>query len=184
MSDWFETLDGLHDRLWQRLGRGVADRHAPARQPTFATVRDGWPEARTVVLRAARREEATLEVYTDIHSDKIASLRQTPRAALHVWEDKQRLQIRLACEVTILTGETVRDRWDPIPEAGRDSYGETPPPGTPIDAALDYRKEPDFAAFAVLSCAVQWIDLVHLGEDHRRAQYRREDGWRGQWCAP
>ena len=184
MSDWFETLDGLHDRMWQRLGRGVADRHAPARQPTFATVRDGWSETRTVVLRAARRENATLEVYTDATSDKIASLAQTPRAALHVWEDKQRLQIRLACEVTILTGEAVRDRWDAIPEAGRDSYGITPAPGTPIDDGLAYDKTPDFGAFAVLSCAIHHIDLVHLGERHRRAGYRREDGWRGQWRAP
>ncbi|SEP63345.1 Pyridoxamine 5'-phosphate oxidase [Loktanella sp. DSM 29012] len=186
MSEWFETLDGLHDRMWQRLSRGVADRKSPARQPTFATVSaDGWPEARTVVLRTAQRDTATVEVYTDLHSDKITSLRTTPRAALHIWEDKQHLQIRLQCAVTILTGDAVRDRWNPIPERGRMSYGVTPAPGTPLgDDALAYDKDPDFATFAVLSCAIQRIDLVHLGDDHRRAAYARADGWQGQWLSP
>lgn len=184
MSEWFETLDGLHDRMWQRLSRGVADHKSPSRQPTLATVRDGWPEARTVVLRAANRDTATLEVYTDLQSDKIASLRDAPRGALHVWEDKQRLQIRLQCAVTILTGDAVRDRWDRMPNTGRLSYGVTPQPGAPLADALAYDKAPDFERFAVLRCAIQTIDLVHLGDDHRRAAYARADGWQGQWLSP
>ncbi|RYH04059.1 pyridoxamine 5'-phosphate oxidase [Salipiger sp. IMCC34102] len=184
MSEWFETLDGLHDRMWQRLSRGVADAKSPSRQPTFATMRDGWPEARTVVLRAATRETATLEVYTDLRSDKIESLRATPRAALHVWEDKQRLQIRLQAQVEILSGDTVADRWEKIGAGGRQSYGKRPDPGTQLDSALDYEITASFDAFAVLSCRIEAIDLTHLGDDHRRATYRRDADWRGQWRSP
>ena len=39
------------------------------------------PEARTVVLRAADSTSAALEIYTDLQSDKIASLRATPKAS-------------------------------------------------------------------------------------------------------
>ena len=184
MSKWFETLDGLHDRMWQRLSRGVADAKSPSRQPTLATVRDGWPEARTVVLRRAEREAATLEVYTDLTSDKVESLRATPRAALHIWEDKQRLQIRLQAQVEILSGDVVRDRWAKIGEGGRQSYGKIPTPGTALTDALDYEVTASFDAFAVLSCRIEAIDLVHLGDDHRRASYARADGWRGQWRSP
>jgi hypothetical protein len=59
-----------------------------------------------------------------------------------------------------------------------------PAPGTPIAAALDYRKTPDPAAFAVLRCTVQTIDAVHLGPNHRRARFDAADGWHGQWLAP
>mgnify|MGYP001297562705 CR=1 FL=1 len=81
MSEWFESLDGIFAQLWTGLEQGVADRNAPARHPTIATVSvDGWPETRMVVLRAATRETGGLEVHTDITSAKVASLRAQPRA--------------------------------------------------------------------------------------------------------
>ncbi len=185
MSDWYNTLAGLHAQVWQRLGRGVADRNAPARQPTFATISpDGWPEARTVVLRRAVPSQALLEVYTDSRSDKIASLEKSPRAALHIWEPKLNLQMRIQAEVTLLKGISTADRWSPLPDVARLSYGATPPPGTPIDAALAYEKVPDQNRFAVLALTVTHIDVVHLGDQHRRAAYTAADGWAGQWLVP
>ena len=185
MSEWFETLAGLHDQVWQRLGRGVADRRAPGRQPTLATVSaDGWPEARTVVLRRAERSAALLEVYTDSMSDKIASLSHAPRAALHVWEPKLDFQMRLQADVTLLQGDAVANRWESVPDIARLSYGVTPPPGAPIAAALDYDKTPDQSRFCVLSLTLTHIDVVHLGDAHRRAAFRADDGWAGQWLVP
>ena len=35
---WAANLDTLYAQVWARLVRGVGDRHAPARHPTFATV--------------------------------------------------------------------------------------------------------------------------------------------------
>ena len=185
MNDWFETLEGLHAQVWQRLSRGVADRRAPARQPTLATVSmTGWPEARTVVLRRAVPSEARLEVYTDSASDKIASLSASPRAALHVWEPKLDFQMRLQANVTLLQGDTVADRWQPLPAVARLSYGVQPSPGTPIANALDYEKTPDQSRFCVLSLSLTHIDVVHLGDRHRRAAFVATDGWAGQWLVP
>ncbi len=185
MSEWFETLEGVLGQVWSRLSRGVADRRALARHPTFATVSPaGWPEARTVVLRRADRAEAVLEVFTDLASGKVASLRAAPLAALHVWEPSPRLQIRVQAEVEILTGDAVAERWEGLTPEGRTSYGCVPPTGAPIAAALAYEKTSDPAAFAVLRCRAVSIDAVHLGEVHRRALYLREDGWAGEWLAP
>lgn len=185
MNDWFTTLDGLWGRMWQTLGRGVADAKHPARLPTFATVSpDGWPEARTVVLRSAERDAGVVTVQTDLTSSKIISLRKTPRAALHIWDRKQDLQIRLQAGVQIDSGAAVRAIWEKVPDLGRQSYGITPPPGTPIKDALAYQKKPDPDTFAVLTCQIMRVDLVHLGKSHRRAGYTREDAWAGQWLSP
>ena len=185
MSDWFTTQQGIWKRLWQTLGRGVADARHPARLPTFATVSpEGWPEARTVVLRSADSETAALTVHTDRQSDKIHSLKANPRAALHVWNKPDSLQIRLQAEVTILTGKDTRDLWDRIPDHARQSYGVSPPPGTPIGSDLAYSKAPDQGSFAILSCRVIQIDAVHLGDAHRRVGFRRDDNWRGEWLSP
>lgn len=185
MSDWFETLEGLHAQVWRSLSRGVSDRGAPSRQLTLATVSpDGWPEARTVVLRRAVQDQSLLEVYTDIHSDKIASLKATPRAALHIWDPDLNLQLRMRADVTLMTGDEVSDRWDALPAVGRESYGITPAPGTPVLAALDYIKSPEQSHFCVLSLRLNHIDIVHLGAAHRRATFIRSDVWQGQWVAP
>ncbi len=185
MSDWFETTEGLWTKAWSMLGRGVADARHPARRPTLATVSpDGWPEARTVVLRAADAGAGEVTVHTDLYSDKVKSLRSTPRAALHVWVPQQDLQIRLQAKVTIQSGDATRALWDRIPDHAQQSYGVTPPPGTPVETALAYVKKPDPATFAVLTCTLTDIDLVHLGADHRRVRFSRACHWQGQWLSP
>jgi len=87
-------------------------------------------------------------------------------------------------EVTILTGAAVAEAWARVPDPSRQSYGTRPAPGTPIAVALEYDKPADPASFAVLRCAVQAMDIVHLGPQHRRARFDRADGWAGQWLAP
>ncbi len=178
-------LQALLDDVWRHLARGVADRQVPARHPTFATVSpDGRPQARTVVLRAATRSSATLEVHTDTRSAKITALGGTPCAQFHIWEADARLQIRLSTRVTILTGAATADRWARVPDTARVSYGTRPAPGTPIANVYDYENPHSPECFAVLSCAIEHMDIVHLDTRHRRAAFSREDGWRGVWLAP
>lgn len=185
LHPWAESLASLHAEVWQRLGRGVADPRAPARHPTLGTIdAEGRPQMRTVVLRAAEAGAARLRIYTDSASAKVAELRATPFASLHIWEPRARLQMRLSARVDMLRGDTVRAMWDSMPEHSRLSYGCTPPPGTPIDTALAYTKAPDPAAFVVLELQLDEIEALHLGPVHRRARFLRAQGWQGQWLSP
>lgn len=180
MSEWFETLDGLHERVWARLAMGALQ----SDYVTFATVSTaGEPEARTVVLRNAAPDEGTVEVYTDLESAKVQSLRQTPRASLLIWDADLELQIRAQSVVTILTGEDVAARWDDVPDHSRFSYGITPAPGQVIPDSTAYKKEPDQSVFAVLSCRIDAFDIVHLGRPHRRASFTRGASQGGDWSA-
>ena len=137
-----------------------------------------------MVLRAADKEAGSVRVYTDAQSHKVAELRATPAAALHVWDSAAHLQIRLAASVAIRTGKDVADIWDKMPDHARLAYGSAPAPGTPVPEALGYSKTPDPHAFAVLDLTIDSMDVVHLGPDHRRAAFRRDDGWAGHWLAP
>lgn len=185
MSDWFETPQGILQAVWDTLARGVADADHVARRPTFATVSpSGWPEARTVVLRSASRDSNAVTVHTDLASDKIKSLRATPRAALHIWDADQALQIRLQAEVTIKSSTDTRALWDRIPDHAQQAYGVIPPTGTAIPSALDYIKLSDPENFAVLDCQIVHIDAVHLGAAHRRITFSRLRNWQGQWLSP
>ncbi|WP_018918664.1 pyridoxamine 5'-phosphate oxidase family protein [Vreelandella zhanjiangensis] len=182
---WAEELPLLYDHLWKCLTRGISDRDAAARHPTLATVnKSGMPQARTVVLREADQQAATLATYTDIHSDKIASLRVNPAAALHIWDAEQKLQLRVEANVTILNGDEVSERWQRIPEHARTAYSRGPAPGEPIANSLDYTKTPAENAFAVLWLDIQAIEALHLGQHHRRAIFKRANNWAGQWLVP
>lgn len=182
---WAEGLDTLYAQVWARLVRGVGDRHSPARHPTLGTVTPGgWPDLRTVVLRAADPVAGTLDIHTDLRSPKVAALRATPRAALHIWDDGAHLQSRIEVTVDILTGAAVAAIWARVPDPSRQSYGTMPAPGQPIAGALDYDKRPDAGSFAVLRCRVVAVDALHLGPQHRRARFEAADHWQGQWLAP
>ncbi len=183
--DWARSLDGLHDQVWKRLARGVADRRAPGRHPTLATVdAQGMPQARTVVLRAADREAATLRVYTDRTADKVEEVRNTPWAAIHIWDNVAHLQMRLSATVTILTGEPVLPVWSQLSDHARRCYGFQPGSGAPLADGLDYDRWPDPGAFAILQLQLEQIEALHLGHHHRRARFRRDDQWGGQWLVP
>jgi len=179
------TLTSLLDLAWTRIIRGVHDKRSPARHLTIATVApDGRPELRTVVLRAAERSAATLEMHTDTASPKVTALRANPRAEIHVWDAGQHLQMRLSGRVEVLTGAKVADRWARIPRAARQSYGSCPPPGAQIDGPFKYDTPGDPDRFAALVCYLNRIDLLRLDTPHHRAVYQAEDGWAGHWVAP
>ena len=173
------------DYAWRHLLRGVADGRSPARYPIFATVAsDGTPEARTVALRGASRSLSTLEVHTDIATAKVGALKHFPKAAFLFWLPRANLQIRITTTVDIQTGSAVDGQWDRIPVVSRVSYGTEPTPGTVISDAYAYAKPSERERFAVLTCKMLCIDLVQLGELHRRAGYNCENDWVGEWLAP
>jgi hypothetical protein len=185
LHEWARSLDTLLDQTWKRLARGVADRRAPARHPTLATVdHAGLPQARTVVLRSADPDTGQLRIYTDRHADKVDDVQAHPFAAVHVWDNVAHLQMRLGAEVEILTGETLAPVWTQLTDHARSCYGFHPASGGAIADGLAYEKWPDLNAFAVLELTIKHMDILHLGYQHRRARYHRGDGWAGQWVVP
>ena len=184
MSDPNDLAAFLH-LAWQHIQRGSADSRHPARYPTFGTVSpDGKPQLRTVALRRAQRSDGIVEVHTDIVTPKVTALRKNPHASLHIWVPRADLQIRMNARVEILTGPAVQAEWEKVPEASCISYGTLPDPGTPIDHVHAYEKPPNRNRFAVLRCHLTDLDLVQLGEKHRRALYKARDDWAGTWTAP
>ena len=182
---WAADLTTLHTQVWDLLIRGVHDRRAAARHPTFATIAPtGLPETRTVVLRAVDRAAASVEVHTDLHSAKVTALRANRHAALHIWDPSARLQMRIDVAAEILSGDVVAATWARVPDMSRQGYGKRPAPGQPISDALAYTKHADIRSFAVLRLNVQAVDALHLGRDHRRARFERSEGWAGQWLVP
>jgi hypothetical protein len=174
------TLHSLLDTVWSHLSRGVADRKHPARHPTLATLGPEGPELRTLVLRAADRATARLELHTDAASPKAAQIAADPRVALHIWLPKPRLQLRMRAHAGITAGDPALFARLP-PEAQANYGGATP--GSPLGDTSDHATG-DATRFARITCTLSELDILHLGTPHIRALYRAADGWQGQWIEP
>lgn len=171
---------------WGRLLAGAQSRDAAARHPTLATFGlSGWPEMRSVVLRSVNQDEGTLEVHTDVASEKVSELRESPNAGLHVWDPAAALQIRLRGRMHERPRKDLPAIWEAVPDQARKVYGGHPYPGYAISSPFDHTDDPQIDRFAVLRFEVAEIELLLIEADkHKRALYRRLDGFAGQWLAP
>ena len=181
MSDLRQALD----RGWVQLAEGVADAGHPMRFVALATAGAGGPEARTVGLRRADPFAAEVDIHTDLATPKVAELGADPRCSILAWNPAEALQLRLKGRGVVRHGPSIDLLWDRIPPPSRTNYGTEPAPGVPIPGPYDYDKPPRRDRFAVVTLRIDEIDLVHLPEGrHRRALYRRADGFAGTWVAP
>ena len=184
MND-FQKLDNFLDFGWAQISRGKADKKWPARHPTFVTSStDGFPNARTLVMRRSDRINNQIEFHTDTASSKMLILEENPRAGIHIWLQKVNLQIQMDVDVEIKIGEITNPYWKNVPTNSRTAYGTIPSPGKVIESPLAYDHTPDQKRFAVLICHIQSIQLLLLGDKHIRAKFKKETNWQGEWLSP
>lgn len=185
-------LDAVRGEAFRLMARGVADRRSPFRSPTLVTSgTDGCPRPRTVVLRAFDPGLRRVVVHSDARAAKMAELAADPRAALHVWDAGQQVQVQLAGTAARQPDDAARAEWARLHAGSRAAYRVRPTPGTPLDdpASADADRLDDDAAyanFAVIHLEVTGMEWLHLARDgHRRAAFTwAGDAWQGRWLVP
>ena len=181
----FQKLDDFLDFGWAQIYRGKADKKSPARHPTFVTSSaDGFPNARTLVMRRCDQKNNQIEFHTDNASSKMFVLKENPRAGIHIWLPKVQLQIQMDVIVEVKVGDITIKKWRNVPTYSRVAYGTIPKPGSVIEGPFDYDHAPDQKRFAVLLCDIQSIQLLLLGVKHIRAHYKKTTNWQGEWLSP
>ena len=181
----FQKLDDFLEFGWAQIYRGKADKKSPARHPTFVTSSiDGFPNARTLVMRRCDQKNKKIEFHTDTASSKMFALKENPRAGIHIWLPKVQLQIQMEVIVQVKVGDITIPYWRDVPTNSRVAYGTIPNPGTAIESPHAYNHKPDQKRFAVLVCDIQSIQLLLLGVKHIRAHYKNSTNWQGEWLSP
>lgn len=193
-----DLLDAALDSAWRLIGRGAADRRSPLHTPVVASIRDGLPQARVMVLRAAERSAARLRFHTDARSPKCAELDGQPVTILG-YHPGEAVQLRLSGTARVIgTGPDVDRIWGQSTTFARRCYmveaapgSPLPGPGSGLAATVEGRKpdEPELiparANFAIVEISVTEIDWLHLAQTgHRRAAFAAADGWHGKWRVP
>jgi pyridoxamine 5'-phosphate oxidase len=185
-----DALDAVLRQGLALLQAGAGDPDAAFRTLALATVQDGAPGIRTVVLRRFAAAERVAEFHTDARSPKLAALLHNPRAALHGWDKTTRIQLRLDGTVTVAGPAETEAAWAALPGPSRASYAVGMAPGTPIAAPEDARAtHPPAQAQAVFRLlrlrfdALEYLSLAHGA--HRRARFDwRHGGAASTWLVP
>ncbi len=179
-------LNTFLNLAWSTMTQGIASGQLAGRLMGLSSLGlDGPPQSRNVVLRSASQTEGEIAFYTDAGSQKVKELQQNRHVAGLLWYPQNALQIRANGVAHLAVGEAVKELWDALPDHARTSYGNLPFPGADLGRAEALENQPDISRFAVVTIALQHLDIVDLDPKlHRRAAYSVSDSWKGRWLTP
>jgi hypothetical protein len=186
-----DNLDEVLAEALRLFSRGVADRRSAFRTPSIATVGpDGVPRIRTMVLRRFEPAARRLTLHTDRRAAKLIDITHQPCVAVHVYDARAALQVRLGARARIHAGDAVaREAWAAGAPSSHFGYAITPAPGTEIAAPppAAIGDESGFGNFALVTLTfdtLEWLWLYHGG--HRRARFAwADDGSQSAaWLVP
>lgn len=191
--DHYNDLSAVERAAWDMLVRGAKDRRHAFHQATVGTVsEEGLPRARTVVLRAADRQERSLRFHTDTRSAKYVELSHRPDCVIHLYDHGAKVQIRARGRARLHSGDALTDGlWREMRDMSKECYRQPVAPGTPLgdpEAAMaggllsDEEGYRHFVAAVVSVSEIEWLYLAAAG--HRRALLRYEEGEAATWLAP
>lgn len=137
-------------------------------------------------------------VHTDRRSGKIEQLLASPHVAVHVFDPRARLQVRIFGIASVHHDDRIADdAWAATRPNSRAGYAQVQPPGERLQIGLktgptlpltagqhDAQARINFAVIVIQATSMDWLHLAATG--HRRALFERTSDGRitGDWLAP
>lgn len=158
----------LLERTFALLERATADRRSDFRTFAFATIEDGRPAVRMVVLRAVDRPKRGITFWTDRRSAKVAAL-ERPVEALF-WDPRTSIQLRLLSTVQARgTDEPdVAALFDGLPDDALHDYATASAPGSPWDGGTAFDRKRARENFTRVTLLPLSVDLLELSRGANR----------------
>ncbi len=197
----FDSLDTIRDEIWRSLLESFESKEHTFRFPVIATVSNGEPRQRIVVLRNVYISSRTLLFHTDKRSQKVADIQRNPVVSWLFYDSRNRIQVRFESKAQIHDPESElhEDEWNATSVAERRIHAVKHAPGTPVSDPDEVwpeeihhpsQKLQDIAVgkpnFRVITAEVSFIDWLQLHpEGEFRALFNWDgDSWKGTWACP
>ncbi|RWY70026.1 pyridoxamine 5'-phosphate oxidase family protein [Rhizobium sp. WSM1325] len=178
------------DHIWERLG-AMADGSAGSAAVQLTTIGDtGFPGLRTVILRDANFDQATVSFVTDIRSTKVKHIRNHPMVSAIAYDLESRVQITLLGRAAVVENEDARrSMWDRLKPHTHKQFEAALPPGIslyddgrPVSWEDDTGPMEPYERFALISISVASAEWLNVSGDEkmRFIFYRdRRPKWHG-----
>jgi len=199
--DHYNCLDAVKREAFALLSRGVGDRRSAFHTPVLVTHGlDGFPAARTVVLRAFDPNVRTITIHSDCRSGKMAEITKNDRAAAVFYDARKKIQIRITGHCRLHHQDDVaRNAWRKVPAFSRRCYlaeppgsvAEKPSSGLPSELkkrapALDESEmgSTNFVVIRFQLLALEWLYLSARGHRRAKIEWRDTNREHAAWLSP
>lgn len=197
----YDDLGAVEREAFRIISRGVADRRPAFHTPMLVTRGvDGFPAARTVVLRGFDPHQRTLTFHTDRRSTKVSELAVNARVAVAFYDANSKIQVRVAGIAIVHDGDAIsKAAYECLSAWSRRCYLAAPP-GTPSreptsgsSPELEARAptaegsadgSANLSVIRVPVSRMEWLCLAAQG--HRRASlaWHEEHRLHAEWLTP
>ncbi len=194
------SLDTLLKSIWEALEKGATTRTHPFHTGVIATISNGAPQVRTVVLRKVLPESRTLIFHTNHRSRKILELTENPNISWLFYDPVSRVQLRLSGVATMHYQDTLAEvQWKNTKLLSRRCYLSIAPstilsePASGLPESLLRRNptleesEAGWENFTVIETHIHTIDWLWLNSSgHQRAKFIWQAGGEAiaHWIVP
>ncbi|MCB6184803.1 pyridoxamine 5'-phosphate oxidase family protein [Leeia sp. TBRC 13508] len=202
VNPFFDNLDETLVHAWRLIEQGVNDPRVGAHLPVIATVDEmGFPQVRTVVLRAARSATREVIFYTDIRSQKIKDLQHQQHLVMQFYDHAQKIQVQLKGIATIHQQDAIADQyWQKAKPHSKRAYLVTPGPGEKLlrpgnglARDLSYRAPTDteslpgkkhFAVITIKVSELHWLYLAPFNQRRAKFCWLENQSLTAEWLVP
>lgn len=197
-----DPLQRIEAAIWESLIVASASTRHPWNHGVFNTVElvQGVIEAvhsRTVILRSADPLTKTIDCHTDVRSQKVRDLENTPIASWTFYDSKSKIQLRVAGNASVIDDQSADEAWTATSLRSRasylsianpgDSFGSHEPPTTADRSVSQEESERGRVNFRVVRLKVHEIDWLYLrrnGHMRAKADYKSANSANLAWLIP
>ena len=191
------SLNSIHEEIWNLMKNGIDDISSAFHFPNLSTINlDGYPTSRTVVLRSVNYENKVISFNTDIRSNKWVELKKNKNASIHIYDFKNKTQVRLFCSAFLnYNNKNWDEAWNSSTNMSKECYATPYKPSSiidnpeNIDININNLKNKELEIYKVnfgrvdlCIKSIDWLYLLHSG--HRRAQFNYKKQTEMNWLAP
>ncbi|WP_394970739.1 pyridoxamine 5'-phosphate oxidase family protein [uncultured Croceitalea sp.] len=174
------------EQLKTELYNGIYKKGHPFRYFTLATLNNGIPKQRTVVLRKVN-SDLELFFYTHKRSNKVGQLLTNENVSALFYDSKKLLQLQINGNAVIEKEEKIlKELWSVIPINSRKDYTTSLAPGSLLKNPneVDYLSSQNhFCIVKIIPKSIEYLRLKR--PNHTRVLFTKENAeWNGMPLVP
>tara|TARA_Y100000741_G_scaffold302433_1_gene244100 strand:- start:39 stop:602 length:564 start_codon:yes stop_codon:yes gene_type:complete len=183
------NLKGIYKDIWLSLENAVVDRNSGFHTFTLATINNGIPDTRTVVLRGCDKKNNIFSFHTNNKSLKIQDISINNKVSALFYDKTEKTQIRISGIAQIFNDDSYcKKKWNDMSKQSKQCYYQNIDPGESIDSPYEVKNilDDDISKnFTIINIEITKIDWLYLSySGHTRAKFISEDNFQGKWIAP
>ena len=128
------NLKGIYEEIWDYLDIAVKDRKSGFHTFSLATISNGYPDNRTVVLRGCCKKTMKLSFHTNNFSNKIIDISADHNVSALFYDKEKKIQIRIVGIANINNDNSYcKEKWENMSNQSKECYFQNINPGKTVD---------------------------------------------------